>query len=195
VVLTALLAPGRLRSAALDTGSSFEGMGASREVQFSALAEPALLVSFAVLARQTSALSLSEMFGQVSVIFWQQAAPSFILVLAALFIVFLAENARIPFDDLNTHLELTMAHEVMVLDHGGPDLGFILYGRPENVDPGSLIVNIVIPIHKGHTWPDISFHHGHAPAGGGVGSLNRHGSAGAAACAAASVGAVLSILA
>jgi len=120
VVLTALLALMRFVtvSAALDTGSSFEGMGASRDVQFSALAEPALLVSFAVLARQTSALSMSDMFGQVSVIFWHQAAPSFILVLAALFIVFLAENARIPFDDPNTHLELTMVHEVMVLDHG-----------------------------------------------------------------------------
>ena len=158
VVLTALLALMRFVtvSAALDTGSSFEGMGASRDVQFSALAEPALLVSFAVLARQTSALSMSDMFGQVSAIFWHQAAPSFILVLAALFIVFLAENARIPFDDPNTHLELTMVHEVMVLDHGGPDLGFILYGSALKMwILGALIVNIVIPIHAVSAWPDI----------------------------------------
>jgi formate hydrogenlyase subunit 4 len=156
VVLTALLALMRFVtvSAALDTGSSFEGMGASRDVQFSALAEPALLVSFAVLARQTSALSMSDMFGQVSAIFWHQAAPSF--VLAALFIVFLAENARIPFDDPNTHLELTMVHEVMVLDHGGPDLGFILYGSALKMwILGALIVNIVIPIHAVSAWPDI----------------------------------------
>ena len=98
---------------------------------------------------------MSDMFGQVSVIFWHQAAPSFILVLAALFIVFLAENARIPFDDPNTHLELTMVHEVMVLDHGGPDLGFILYGSALKMWVlGALIVNIVIPIHEDSTWPD-----------------------------------------
>jgi formate hydrogenlyase subunit 4 len=108
------------------------------------------------LARQTSALSMSDMFGQVSAIFWHQAAPSFILILAALFIVFLAENARIPFDDPNTHLELTMVHEVMVLDHGGPDLGFILYGSALKMWVlGALIVNIVIPIHAVSAWPDI----------------------------------------
>jgi formate hydrogenlyase subunit 4 len=68
----------------------------------------------------------------------------------------LAENARIPFDDPNTHLELTMVHEVMVLDHGGPDLGFILYGSALKMwILGALIVNIVIPIHAVSAWPDI----------------------------------------
>ncbi|OGG57251.1 MAG: hydrogenase [Candidatus Handelsmanbacteria bacterium RIFCSPLOWO2_12_FULL_64_10] len=122
LVLAALLAVMRffLVAAALDTGSAFEGMGASREVQFSALAEPALLLCLAALARQTDAMSLSGM----------TAAPLTVeaLVTAALAVVFLAENSRIPVDDPNTHLELTMVHEVMVLDHGGPDLAFILYG-------------------------------------------------------------------
>ena len=113
--------------AALDTGSSFEGMGASREVFFSALAEPALFVALATLARQTHTLSLSSMFGLVSGAHWLQAGPVLILVVIALMILLLAENARIPVDDPNTHLELTMIHEVMVLDHGGPDLAFVLY--------------------------------------------------------------------
>jgi len=59
---------------------------------------------------------------------WRAAAPALLLSAIALFVVALAENSRIPVDDPNTHLELTMIHEVMVLDHSGPDLAFILYG-------------------------------------------------------------------
>ena len=103
--------------AALDTGSSFEGMGAAREVTFASLAEPALFLCLLVLARATGTASLSGMLGAAPL----QAAIS-------LFVIALAENSRIPVDDPNTHLELTMIHEVMVLDHGGPDLAFILYG-------------------------------------------------------------------
>lgn len=110
-------------TAALDTGSSFEGMGASREVQFSALTEPALFLSLAALALKTGSLSLSGM------LFPAGAGPSpvTLLVSASLLVVFLAENARIPFDDPDTHLELTMVHEVMILDHSGPDLAFLLH--------------------------------------------------------------------
>ncbi|MBI3987817.1 MAG: NADH-quinone oxidoreductase subunit H, partial [Lentisphaerae bacterium] len=97
--------------AALDTGSSFEGMGASREVQFSALAEPALFLGLATLARQTGSFSLSDLF-----MTGHAMPPEFWLVAAAFLVIFLCENARIPFDDPNTHLELTMIHEVMVLD-------------------------------------------------------------------------------
>ncbi|MFA5975355.1 MAG: NADH-quinone oxidoreductase subunit H [Elusimicrobiota bacterium] len=114
--------------AALDTGSSFEGMGASREVTFSALAEPALLLCLAALARQSQALSLSDIFADLPAGVWTNAVAALALVAAALFVVCLAENARIPVDDPNTHLELTMIHEVMVLDHSGPDLAFIFYG-------------------------------------------------------------------
>ena len=132
--------------AALDTGSPFEGMGASREVFFSALAEPALLAALATLARQANVLSLSTIFPAVAGAHWLTAGPVMALVLMALMIVLLAENARIPVDDPNTHLELTMIHEVMVLDHGGPDLAFILYGSGLKLWLfAALIVAMVLP--------------------------------------------------
>ncbi len=138
--------------AALDTGSSFEGMGASREVFFSALTEPALFVVLATLARETGQLSLSTMFEPVSGADWLRAGPVLALVVIALMIVLLAENARIPVDDPNTHLELTMIHEVMVLDHSGPDFAFILYGGALKLWLFSaLIVGTVLPV-TGHVW-------------------------------------------
>jgi len=114
--------------AALDTGSAFEGMGAAREVTFASLAEPALFLCLLVLARATGTISLSGMLGPALSAAWGHATPAFVLAAIGLFVVALAENSRIPVDDPNTHLELTMIHEVMVLDHGGPDLAFILYG-------------------------------------------------------------------
>jgi formate hydrogenlyase subunit 4 len=114
--------------AALDTGSAFEGMGAAREVTFASLAEPALFLCLLVLARATGTLSLSGMLGPALPGAWSTAAPALVLAAIGLFVIALAENSRIPVDDPNTHLELTMIHEVMVLDHGGPDLAFILYG-------------------------------------------------------------------
>jgi formate hydrogenlyase subunit 4 len=111
--------------AALDTGSSFEGMGASREATFSALAEPVLFLCFISLAVDTSGLSLSVMLGAGLT---DAMTPERLFVPVILFILLLAENSRIPVDDPNTHLELTMIHEVMVLDHSGPDLAFITYG-------------------------------------------------------------------
>lgn len=136
--------------AALDTGSAFEGMGASREVFFSALAEPALLVALATLARQAGNLSLSAILGQVSGAHWLAAGPVMALVFIALMIVLLAENARIPVDDPNTHLELTMIHEVMVLDHGGPDLAFILYGAALKLWAlSALVVGMIVPVLPG----------------------------------------------
>jgi formate hydrogenlyase subunit 4 len=116
-------------AAALDTGSAFEGMGGAREATFSSLAEPALFFGLLVFGRLTRSLSLSEMLTGGPAGHWPtHAAASLVLVVAALFVVLLAENSRIPFDDPNTHLELTMIHEVMVLDHGGPALGAALYG-------------------------------------------------------------------
>lgn len=131
--------------AALDTGSSFEGMGASREVQFSALAEPALLMSLATMACITGSLSLSTVFATSAGFPMAAAAPVLVLVCVVLLIVFLAENSRIPFDDPNTHLELTMIHEVMILDYSGPDLAMILYGASLKMWLiGALIVNVVL---------------------------------------------------
>jgi formate hydrogenlyase subunit 4 len=130
ILFAALLGLARFFTAlaALDTGSSFEGMGAAREVTFASLAEPALFLALVVLARATGALSLSGMLGPDLGAAWRAAAPALVLASIALFVVALAENSRVPVDDPNTHLELTMIHEVMVLDHSGPDLALILYG-------------------------------------------------------------------
>ncbi|MBP7127749.1 NADH-quinone oxidoreductase subunit H [Myxococcota bacterium] len=127
VVLAALLGLSRFAIvlAAMDTGSSFEGMGASREVHFSALAEPTLFLSLAALAHRAGSSSLTGIAENLGDLPWSDTALPLLLCGLSLFVVMLAENARIPFDDPNTHLELTMIHEVMILDHSGPDLGII----------------------------------------------------------------------
>jgi formate hydrogenlyase subunit 4 len=150
--------------AALDTGSSFEGMGASREAWVSALAEPALLLALAALSREAVSrataggaqaaglahASLSALHGANELDAWHGAA--FILVLAgvSLFVVLLAETARVPVDDPTTHLELTMIHEVQVLDHGGPDFAFILYAQALKLWAlAALLVGLVLPTRTG----------------------------------------------
>lgn len=129
VAFAYVLALGRfvLVLGALDTGSSFEGMGASREVTFASLVEFGLFIALGALGVVTRSLSLSGMLGAPLAAQWTNAAPAMILVAAALFVLLLAECARSPVDDPTTHLELTMIHEVMILDHSGPDLGAILY--------------------------------------------------------------------
>lgn len=125
-----LLGFGRMMTVlgALDTGSSFEGMGASREMQFSALAEIAFLAVAAFLAILTRSLTLGEMLKCNTGNYTAWTTPAILFTAFALLIVLLAENCRVPFDDPETHLELTMIHEAMVLDNGGPDLALIHYG-------------------------------------------------------------------
>ena len=133
-----LLAAGRFATmlAALDTGSSFEGMGASREATFSALAEPVLFLAMAALTGLSldmgrgpdSAFSLSAQFCGQAAAAWLAGRTELLLLPPMFFALLLVENSRIPVDDPNTHLELTMVHEVMVLDHSGPDLAMIVYG-------------------------------------------------------------------
>jgi formate hydrogenlyase subunit 4 len=144
--------------AALDTGSSFEGMGASREVCFSALAEPALLLALTALAALTHQLSLSEMMDRLGhSVLLSAAAPALLLSAAALMIVFLAENARIPVDDPTTHLELTMIHEVMVLDHSGPDFAWIQYAASLKLWVlGSLLVGVLMPVRSESLLVDVA---------------------------------------
>ncbi len=157
VMVAYLMALGRFVTvlAALDTGSSFEGMGASREVTFSALAEPAFFLALAALAKQTRHLSLGSVLMAIAPGTWMGAAPMLSLTLAALAVVFVAENARIPVDDPTTHLELTMIHEVMVLDHSGPDLAMIEYGAALKLWLfGAMIVGVAIPCHRGNPWID-----------------------------------------
>jgi formate hydrogenlyase subunit 4 len=144
--------------AALDTGSSFEGMGASREVQFALLAEPALLLGLAVLAAMTGNLSLTGIYAGLGGSDLPAAnLAATVLVAVALFIVLLAENARIPFDDPNTHLELTMIHEVMVLDHGGVDLALIEYSSSIKLwTLGALLAGLLTPPRTGWRLPDMA---------------------------------------
>lgn len=141
--------------AAMDTGSSFEGMGATREATFACLAEPALFLALLVLAKRSASLSLSTMLGGGLTGSWSSASAALVLVLASLLIVVLAENSRIPIDDPNTHLELTMIHEVMVLDHSGPLLGMISYGASVKLFVlGALVVRTAIPLGTGSIWGD-----------------------------------------
>jgi formate hydrogenlyase subunit 4 len=142
-------------AAALDTGSPFEGMGAAREVTFACLAEPALFFGLLVLARLSGSLELTSMLGSHLSGSWTVAGASLALVLAGWFIIALAENCRIPFDDPNTHLELTMIHEVMVLDHSGPAFGMILYGAALKLFVfGALVVRLAFPWAAGSPWLD-----------------------------------------
>ena len=121
-----LLALGRvaLILAAMDTGSSFEGMGASREALYGALVEPALMLVFGTLALLSGYTSFDAIFSGDAVNGVQLVV---VLLLAAYVLVKIVftEAGRVPVDDPRTHLELTMIHEVMCLDYGGIDLAFI----------------------------------------------------------------------
>jgi formate hydrogenlyase subunit 4 len=144
--------------AALDTGSAFEGMGASREVQFSALAEPALLLGLGALAVQAHSVCLTDLYSHVQITALPgPLAAAMLLVVVSLFIVLLTENSRIPIDDPNTHLELTMIHEVMVLDHGGVDLAFIQYGSALKMWVlAGLVTGLIVPVRTGHPGWDLT---------------------------------------
>jgi formate hydrogenlyase subunit 4 len=160
ILFAYLFALGRFftTTAALDTGSSFEGMGAAREVTFSCLAEPALFFAFITLARLSGTMSLTPMLNRLSISAWQTTGAALLLMVGGLFVVLLAENCRIPFDDPNTHLELTMIHEVMVLDHSGPLFGCVLYGAAVKLFVlGALFVNVAAPFNTGSTLADWGF--------------------------------------
>ena len=111
---------------AMDTGSSFEGMGASREALYSMLAEPAFFVLMGSFALLTGYTSFFEIFSNLHfgsyISYALGTLATFVLVIVAMI-----ENSRMPIDDPKTHLELTMVHEVMILDNSGFDLGLILY--------------------------------------------------------------------
>jgi formate hydrogenlyase subunit 4 len=157
ILFAYLFALGRFftAAAALDTGSSFEGMGAAREVTFACLAEPAVFLGFLVLAKLSDSISLTGMLSGPFTAKWTSGGASLVLVGVSLFIVLLVENSRIPFDDPNTHLELTMIHEVMVLDHSGPALGMILYGAALKLFVlGAVTIRVLMPWDSGNAWLD-----------------------------------------
>jgi len=158
-VVAGLLALGRFMTmlAALDTGSPFEGMGASREAHFGALLEPVLLLALAALARLTGATSLTGIMHALHRLDPSMTLPVIVPVVAALAVVYLVENARMPVDDPTTHLELTMIHEVMILDHSGPDLAFIEYAAAlKQWLVAALLVGLLLPIVSGSAWVSVA---------------------------------------
>lgn len=138
--------------AALDTGSAFEGMGAAREAVFASLLEPALFLVVGALCVFTGSTSLHAALvlpldGGASVVV-------FVAAVVALVIVLQVETGRLPVDDPNTHLELTMVHEVMILDHSGPDLAAIQYGNALKLFVGASVVATLLDPWAGTPgWP------------------------------------------
>ncbi len=130
---------------AMDTGSSFEGMGANREATFSLFVEPVFFVIISSLALLTKNSSFASIFTGLDNGGWIILLIK-VLIAAAIFEMILVEGSRVPVDDPNTHLELTMIHEVMILDNSGPDLAFIQYGTGLKMTAyGILIANILMP--------------------------------------------------
>jgi len=143
--------------AAFDTGSSFEQMGASREAFYSAMTEPVLLLGLSGLGFLSQSMSLSTLYMHVENIpSLANAISSLVFIFGAFFIVMLAENSRIPVDDPTTHLELTMIHEVMILDHSGIDLAFIEYASSLKLWLfGSLTIGLIFRLFFFSFWVQI----------------------------------------
>jgi formate hydrogenlyase subunit 4 len=150
-----LLALGRffLALGGLDTGSSFGGLGSSREMTISAIAEPALMLAVFAVAIGAGSTNLSLVaqagLGQS----WRFLAPSQMLAFAALFIVLIAETGRIPVDNPATHLELTMIHEAMILEYSGPYLALIEWAAAiKQLVLMTLLVNVFFPFGLSASW-------------------------------------------
>ena len=147
IVFSYILGLGKFFSliAALDTGSSFEGMGASREACFSTIVEPAFFIVMASVVALTKITS----FENLKYILYNSGIYGILIVVLAvlaLFIMLLVEGCRVPVDDPNTHLELTMIHEVMILDNSGFDLGLIVWGSTIKMFLlEALIASLIIP--------------------------------------------------
>jgi len=147
IFLLYLLGLGRFFTiaAAMDTASPFEGMGAAREAYFPIFCEASLFMIFILFFLLTGQFSLAAHFGAGQPLgLWQSVGATLLFVVGSLFIVLLTENSRVPVDDPATHLELTMIHEVMILDHSGPDLAFIELGASLKLFFYSALVTLLI---------------------------------------------------
>jgi len=148
LLLVGTLALGRfaLATAALDTGSPFGGMGASRDMTIAALAEPALMLGLFTSGLAVGSFTLG---GLVRGVLARGPAfhPSDLLAFAGLFIIVIAETGRIPVDNPATHLELTMIHEAMVLEYSGPDLALVEWASAlKELLYLTLLVDLFLPI-------------------------------------------------
>jgi len=145
--LVGMLALGRfaLATAALDTGSPFGGMGASRDMTIAALAEPALMLGLFTSALAAGSLNVGTLVRGL-LERGPSLHPSDILALCGLFIVVIAETGRVPVDNPATHLELTMIHEAMVLEYAGPDLALVEWASAlKELLYVTLLVDLFVP--------------------------------------------------
>jgi formate hydrogenlyase subunit 4 len=143
-----LLALGRffLALGGLDAGTPFGGLGSSREMTVSAIAEPALMLAVFTVALGAGSTNLSAMARAAVGQSWHFLAPSQMLAFAALFIVLIAETGRIPVDNPATHLELTMIHEAMILEYSGPYLALIEWSAAmKQMVLMTLLINVFFP--------------------------------------------------
>jgi formate hydrogenlyase subunit 4 len=132
--------------AALDTGSSFEGMGANREAFFSMLVEPAFFILLATFAMITGYTSFSDIFSHFYITGNHYVLIYSIIGFYLLVQIAMIENSRLPVDDPKTHLELTMIHEVMILDNSGFDKALIHIGSYlKFAIYGALMYNVIVP--------------------------------------------------
>jgi formate hydrogenlyase subunit 4 len=137
----------------LDTGSSFGGLGSSREMTVAALAEPTLMLAVFTVAIGAGSTNLAEMAKAAISQQWRFLAPSQMLAFAALFIVLIAETGRIPVDNPATHLELTMIHEAMILEYSGPYLALIEWSSSiKQLLLMTLLINVFWPFGLAPAW-------------------------------------------
>jgi formate hydrogenlyase subunit 4 len=114
-----------LTLAGIDTGTSFGGMGASREITIAALVEPTILLAVFALSMPAGSANLGALVAHTITHPGQVVSLAGVLAFAALVIVIVAETGRLPVDNPATHLELTMVHEAMVLEYAGPRLALV----------------------------------------------------------------------
>jgi formate hydrogenlyase subunit 4 len=146
VVYLLLLGTVFLALAGLDAGTAFGGMGSSRGMTITAIAEPTILVAIFALSVSTGSSNLGAIVGATLAHPSTAASPESLLAFGALAVVTIAETGRIPVDNPNTHLELTMIHEAMVLEYSGPDLALIeLAAHMRLVVFLGLLANLFIP--------------------------------------------------
>ncbi len=149
LALVGLLALGRffLALGALDPASAFGGMGSSREMTLSAIAEPAMMLAIFTVATTAGSTNLSQIVLASQGPGWKFLDPAHTLAFAAMFIVLLAETGRIPVDNPATHLELTMIHEAMLLEYSGRYLALIEWGASiKQLVLMALLANIFFPV-------------------------------------------------
>jgi len=158
ILLFYLLALGRffMCLSALDTGSTFGGMGSSREAMISSLIEPSILVSVFTIGLIAGSTSIYQMMRAMTEVGNPLFHPVFILTFLAMLIIILAETSRIPVDDPATHLELTMVHEAMLLEYSGRHLALMEYGAAiKQLILMTLVANLFLPMDQLISFPGV----------------------------------------